>query len=264
MDHPNTVCLRVTKGVVVGTGWACGDYLLGSAHISHQLVAQGLPRPTVVFWYLLTPSPLDCLQLPQQPIAGHSNTDLHSPQRPWSCLGVQPAILLNYFWDGKNKGGFCIQSVQSLWIYTVKSIFPCTVLLANACREFVPDSSQQSKYLFGCDPTIWSWDVKCCRSWDIWIHILSRSAGVCKHTSSHPREYAAVRADCVKLFHPSLFEAVQDWQGQREHIARDSAAFRLKISAGNEFWSLFQGLCCFDKSILLIFISTGKVRKIEK
>lgn len=111
--------------------------------------------------------------------------------------------------------------------------------------------------------TVWNHDVKCCRSWDIWVYILSRSAGVCKHTSSHPREYPAVRLEYVKLFHPSPFEAVQDSKCQREHTAGDSATFRSKISS--EFWCLFQGLYCFDKTKLsYFFINTGKVRKIKK
>lgn len=166
--------------MVEGSGWACGDTLLRCAHVSHQFAAQGLPKIEIIFWYLLAPSPPDYLQVPQQPVAGPSNTDLHKPQRPWSCLGVQPAILLIYFWDGKNKDEFHIQSVHSLWIYTyVESIFSCTVLLANACREFVPhcgSHSSQNTFLGVIQRGV------TCHNLEPWCEVLQEL----RHLSSYP------------------------------------------------------------------------------
>lgn len=116
---------------------------------------------------------------------------LHNPQGSWSYLGVQPAILLNYFWDEKNKDEFHTESVHSLWIYTVESIFSCTVLLANPveglCLIVVATAVKIPFWVWSKGApsvTIWNHNVKWCRSWDIWVYILSRSAGVCKHTSS--------------------------------------------------------------------------------
>lgn len=138
------MCLRVTKG----DGW--GDWMRLWRHFTQicscfpPVCSSGTPQDRSDILIFTSPSPLDCLQLPQQPIAGPSNTDLHKPQRPWSCLGVQPAILLNYFWNGEKKRMDSISKVCINCGFTQWNLYYLAVLLASACREFVPHHGSHS------------------------------------------------------------------------------------------------------------------------
>lgn len=161
-----------------------------------------------------------------------------------------------------------MQSVYSLWIYTVESIFSCMILLVNACSEFVPHSgshSSQNTFLGVIQGGSMCHNLESqCEVLQELRHLNLYPVQICrslKHTSSHPIEYPAVRLDYVKLFYLFPLEALQGSKGQRGQTAGDSATFRLKIQLGMSSGPFSRGSTvliqqnCFTFFINKVFIN---------